>query len=259
MITRTLMNSVGEFELERFSLYVHHICLFSWLKAPVFCISEVHYVQKRYWPSSTHGCCSGRVPPASQRVSEVTSIISYIFLLLYDWGWLRSFYVLCSLTGPAWEHVSLPGYDHAEGPKDDCCWPTRGADPAWGSYQPADLHHGGKPDISYVRKTREVRWWCFAFWFIPASLPCLTFDFQIKAQNKASQQMISDENVCCRLRSGRRGTRRRYWGSSRTKLTKHPSVQTRLKIRKNAKNKSRNAKRRRRLARASSQRSGDKE
>lgn len=62
-----------------------------------------------------------------------------------------------SVSGPAWEHLSLPGYDHVERPQNDSCWETGGADPAWGSYQPADLHHGGKPDISYVRTIREVR------------------------------------------------------------------------------------------------------
>lgn len=61
-----------------------------------------------------------------------------------------------SVSGFAGEHLSLPGHDHAEGPQDDRGGSAGGSDPARGSHQPAQLHHGGKSDLPDIRKARKV-------------------------------------------------------------------------------------------------------
>lgn len=55
-----------------------------------------------------------------------------------------------SVSGFAREHLSLPGHDHAEEPQDDRGWAAGGPDPARGSDQSAQLHHGGQPDLPDV-------------------------------------------------------------------------------------------------------------
>lgn len=61
-----------------FSIHIYIWWASDLITRPLFCLSllEPHYVQKRYWPSLTQGCCFGPVPPASQRVTEVTSFPS---------------------------------------------------------------------------------------------------------------------------------------------------------------------------------------
>lgn len=67
------------------------------------CFSEPHYVQKRYWPSLTQGCCFGHVPPASQRVTEVKSLTSASlpsFWLIPFWMllWCHRYLTRCGLS-----------------------------------------------------------------------------------------------------------------------------------------------------------------
>lgn len=160
MITRTLMNSAGKIELGCFS----PSCPFSGLIYPMFhilsttlCSEEVlTFVNTRmlFW-----ACSTSKPEGFRGNLNQSYTFYSLVNLNVMPQesglSWLHFVY---SLSGPSWEHIPLPGYDHVEGPENDSGRATGGADPAWGSYQPADLHHGGKPDISHVRTTREVRY-----------------------------------------------------------------------------------------------------
>lgn len=58
------------------SIHIHIWWASYLITRALVCFSEPHCVQKRCWPSLTQGCCFGHVPPASQRVTEVTSLTS---------------------------------------------------------------------------------------------------------------------------------------------------------------------------------------
>lgn len=72
MTIRTLMNSAG-LNSVNLCIYLYPWFMHSmWIHVFFSSCLETHYVLKRYWLSLTHGCCSGRVPLAGLKGTEVT-------------------------------------------------------------------------------------------------------------------------------------------------------------------------------------------
>lgn len=62
----------------------------------------------------------------------------------------------CSVSGPAGEHLPIPGHDYAERPQDDRGGPARGSHSVRGPHQSAQLHHGRQPNAPDVGAPRTV-------------------------------------------------------------------------------------------------------